>query len=32
MDYKLRGDNYLVCKRISWMSLNTYVKDIKLCD
>ncbi|WP_338011008.1 DUF1240 domain-containing protein [Photorhabdus temperata] len=32
VDYKLRGDNYLVCERISWMSPNTYVKDIKLCD
>ncbi len=30
--YKLKSDNYLVCPRISWMSPNTYVKDIKLCD
>nr|WP_207629175.1 DUF1240 domain-containing protein [Photorhabdus cinerea] len=32
VDYKLKSDNYLVCPRISWMSPNTYVKDIKLCD
>ncbi|CAQ82413.1 MULTISPECIES: DUF1240 domain-containing protein [Photorhabdus] len=32
VNYKLRSDNYLVCPRISWMSPNTYVKDIKLCD
>ncbi|ETS33703.1 hypothetical protein BB987_14435 [Photorhabdus temperata] len=32
VNYKLRSDNYLVCERISWMSPNTYVKDIKLCD
>ncbi|MCC8373680.1 DUF1240 domain-containing protein [Photorhabdus bodei] len=30
--YKLKSDGYLVCPRISWMSPNTYVKDIKLCD
>ncbi|WP_391528397.1 DUF1240 domain-containing protein [Photorhabdus akhurstii] len=30
--YKLKSDNYLVCPRISWMSPNTYVKDMKLCD
>ncbi|XWY10350.1 DUF1240 domain-containing protein [Photorhabdus asymbiotica UENP] len=30
--YKLKSENYLVCKRISWTSPNTYVKDIKLCD
>ncbi|SCZ71642.1 MULTISPECIES: DUF1240 domain-containing protein [Photorhabdus] len=30
--YKLKSENYLVCPRISWMSPNTYVKDIKLCD
>ncbi|MCC8463655.1 DUF1240 domain-containing protein [Photorhabdus bodei] len=30
--YKLKSDDYLVCPRISWMSPNTYVKDIKLCD
>ncbi|RAW91773.1 DUF1240 domain-containing protein [Photorhabdus laumondii] len=32
VDYKLKSKNYLVCERISWMSPNTYVKDIKLCD
>ncbi|KAA1195381.1 DUF1240 domain-containing protein [Photorhabdus heterorhabditis] len=32
VDYKLKSENYLVCKRISWASPNTYVKDIKLCD
>ncbi|MCT8352989.1 MULTISPECIES: DUF1240 domain-containing protein [Photorhabdus] len=32
VNYKLKSDNYLVCSRISWMSPNTYVKDIKLCD
>ncbi|CAQ85334.1 MULTISPECIES: DUF1240 domain-containing protein [Photorhabdus] len=32
VDYKLKSKNYLVCKRISWTSPNTYVKDIKLCD
>ncbi|MCC8388739.1 DUF1240 domain-containing protein, partial [Photorhabdus laumondii] len=32
VDYKLKSENYLVCERISWMSPNTYVKDIKLCD
>ncbi|MQL46560.1 DUF1240 domain-containing protein [Photorhabdus khanii] len=32
VNYKLKSDNYLVCERISWMSPNTYVKDIKLCD
>ncbi|WP_434525574.1 DUF1240 domain-containing protein [Photorhabdus asymbiotica] len=32
VDYKLKSENYLVCKRISWTSPNTYVKDIKLCD
>ncbi|WP_449592191.1 DUF1240 domain-containing protein [Photorhabdus tasmaniensis] len=31
-DYKLKSERYLVCERISWMSPNTYVKDIKLCD
>ncbi|MBS9424180.1 DUF1240 domain-containing protein [Photorhabdus caribbeanensis] len=30
--YKLKSDGYLVCPRISWMSPNTYVKDMKLCD
>ncbi|OCA55528.1 DUF1240 domain-containing protein [Photorhabdus namnaonensis] len=30
--YKLKSDDYLVCPRISWMSPNTYVKDMKLCD
>ncbi|MCW7763815.1 DUF1240 domain-containing protein [Photorhabdus luminescens] len=32
VNYKLKSDNYLVCPRISWMSPNTYVKDVKLCD
>ncbi|MEK9496407.1 DUF1240 domain-containing protein [Photorhabdus sp. P32] len=32
VNYKLKSDNYLVCPRISWMSPNTYVKDIKLCN
>ncbi|CAQ82414.1 MULTISPECIES: DUF1240 domain-containing protein [Photorhabdus] len=32
VNYKLKSDGYLVCPRISWMSPNTYVKDIKLCD
>ncbi|KAA1195382.1 DUF1240 domain-containing protein [Photorhabdus heterorhabditis] len=32
VDYKLKSENYLVCKRISWASPNTYVKNIKLCD
>ncbi|MCC8463654.1 MULTISPECIES: DUF1240 domain-containing protein [Photorhabdus] len=32
VNYKLKSDNYLVCPRISWMSPNTYVKDMKLCD
>ncbi len=32
VDYKLKSESYLVCKRISWKSPNTYVKDIKLCD
>ncbi|KMW72688.1 membrane protein [Photorhabdus luminescens subsp. luminescens] len=32
VDYKLKSDDYLVCPRISWMSPNTYVKDVKLCD
>ncbi|NHB61584.1 DUF1240 domain-containing protein [Photorhabdus sp. RW14-46] len=32
VDYKLKSENYLVCKRISLASPNTYVKDIKLCD
>ncbi|KMW73370.1 membrane protein [Photorhabdus luminescens subsp. luminescens] len=32
VDYKLKSENYLVCKRISWTSPNTYVKDIKLCN
>ncbi|WP_445496036.1 DUF1240 domain-containing protein [Photorhabdus sp. SF281] len=32
VDYKLKSENYLVCERISWMSDNTYVKDIKLCN
>ncbi len=32
VDYKLKSENYLVCERISWMSPNTYLKDIKLCD
>ncbi|KAA1195174.1 DUF1240 domain-containing protein [Photorhabdus heterorhabditis] len=31
VNYKLKNDGYLVCPRISWMSPNTYVKDIKLC-
>ncbi|WP_391528398.1 DUF1240 domain-containing protein [Photorhabdus akhurstii] len=30
--YKLRSENYLICQKISWMSPNKYVKDIKLCD
>ncbi|MBS9439300.1 DUF1240 domain-containing protein [Photorhabdus noenieputensis] len=30
--YKLKSDDYLVCPRISWMSSNTYVKYMKLCD
>ncbi|WP_391528797.1 DUF1240 domain-containing protein [Photorhabdus akhurstii] len=32
VDYKLKSENYLICKRISLASPNTYVKDIKLCD
>ncbi|MBS9424186.1 DUF1240 domain-containing protein [Photorhabdus caribbeanensis] len=32
VNYKLRSDGYLVCPRISWMSPNTYVKDMNLCD
>ncbi|WP_254773964.1 MULTISPECIES: DUF1240 domain-containing protein [Photorhabdus] len=32
VNYKLKSDGYLVCPRISWMSPNTYVKDVKLCD
>ncbi|WP_387465569.1 DUF1240 domain-containing protein [Photorhabdus sp. RM323S] len=32
VNYKLKSDNYLVCEKIYWMSPNTYVKDIKLCD
>ncbi|WP_387465999.1 DUF1240 domain-containing protein [Photorhabdus tasmaniensis] len=32
VDYKLKSDSYLVCERISWMSDNIYVKDIKLCN
>ncbi|KOY60456.1 hypothetical protein AM629_19195 [Photorhabdus heterorhabditis] len=32
VDYKLKSENYFVCKRISWASPNTYVKNIKLCD
>ncbi|WP_445496032.1 DUF1240 domain-containing protein [Photorhabdus sp. SF281] len=32
VDYKLKSEHYLVCERISWMSPNTYVKNIKLCD
>ncbi len=32
VDYKLKSNNYLVCERISWMSDNIYVKDIKLCN
>ncbi|MEK9496410.1 DUF1240 domain-containing protein [Photorhabdus sp. P32] len=32
VNYKLRSENYLICQKISWMSPNKYVKDIKLCD
>ncbi|WP_338049116.1 DUF1240 domain-containing protein [Photorhabdus australis] len=32
VDYKLKSENYLICKKISWRSPNTYVKNIKLCD
>ncbi len=32
VDYKLKSDSYLVCERISWISDNIYVKDIKLCN
>ncbi|WP_445373769.1 DUF1240 domain-containing protein [Photorhabdus tasmaniensis] len=32
VSYKLKNNHYLVCERISWMSPNTYVKDIKLCN
>ncbi|CAH22068.1 DUF1240 domain-containing protein [Yersinia pseudotuberculosis] len=31
IDYKLKNDGYVVCDRISWMSPNTYVKDLSLC-
>ncbi|WP_072084948.1 DUF1240 domain-containing protein, partial [Yersinia similis] len=29
--YKLKSNGYVVCDRISWMSPNTYVKDLSLC-
>ncbi|CNF18445.1 DUF1240 domain-containing protein [Yersinia similis] len=31
IDYKLKSNGYVVCDRISWMSPNTYVKDLSLC-
>ncbi|WP_444823364.1 DUF1240 domain-containing protein [Yersinia pseudotuberculosis] len=31
VDYKLKSNGYVVCDRISWMSPNTYVKDLSLC-
>ncbi|CNB74158.1 DUF1240 domain-containing protein [Yersinia pseudotuberculosis] len=31
IDYKLKNDGYVVCDRISWMSPNTYVRDLSLC-
>ncbi|CNK95840.1 DUF1240 domain-containing protein [Yersinia pseudotuberculosis] len=31
VDYKLKSKGYVVCDRISWMSPNTYVKDLSLC-
>ncbi|EIS77132.1 hypothetical protein YPPY72_3344, partial [Yersinia pestis PY-72] len=31
VDYKLKSNSYVVCDRISWMSPNTYVKDLSLC-
>lgn len=31
IDNKLKNDGYVVCDRISWMSPNTYVKDLSLC-
>ncbi|MCK3671482.1 DUF1240 domain-containing protein [Photorhabdus noenieputensis] len=32
VNYKLRSENYLICQKMSWMSPNKYVKNIKLCD
>ncbi|WP_155490999.1 DUF1240 domain-containing protein, partial [Yersinia pseudotuberculosis] len=26
-----KSNSYVVCDRISWMSPNTYVKDLSLC-
>ncbi|WP_050548672.1 DUF1240 domain-containing protein, partial [Yersinia pestis] len=31
IDYKLKNNGYVVCDRISWMSPNTYVRDLSLC-
>ncbi len=31
VDYKLKNNGYVVCDRISWMSPNTYVRDLSLC-
>ncbi|MBC8947247.1 DUF1240 domain-containing protein [Xenorhabdus indica] len=31
VDYKLKNDGYLTCDKISWMSPNTYVKNLSLC-